>query len=305
MAHESFSDELITRCRALGNSICVGFDPRPELLPAPLRLDASRSARHLARAYARFAELMIDACHDLAPILKPQLAFFESLGSRGMLAYEHCVAHARRAGMLVLADAKRGDIGTTAAAYAEAFFGTLAQSRGVVADAITLNPYLGFDSVKPFMDFVLRDGRGLFVLVRTSNPSSKEIQSVRMKDDRRQYELVADLVDSWGVASIGKYGYSSVGMVVGATHEEDLRNIRASHPKSLLLVPGYGAQGGNADSVRPAFDASGIGALISSSREIMGAATTPQGTLESAFQGIRAAVSRMKDDLARSILGKT
>lgn len=304
MAHKSFSDELITRCRTLGNSICVGFDPRPELLPAPLRLDASRGPRQLARAYARFAELMINACHDLAPILKPQLAFFESLGSRGMLAYEHCVAHARRMGMLVLADAKRGDIGTTAAAYAEAFFGDLAQSRGVVADAITLNPYLGFDSIKPFLDYVVRSGRGLFVLVRTSNPSSKEIQDVRLQDGRRQYELVADLVESWGNGSIGTFGYSSVGMVVGATHEEDLRAIRARHPKSLLLVPGYGAQGGNANSVRPAFDAMGFGALISSSREIMSAAATPDGTLELAFQGVRAAVSRMKDDLARSILGK-
>lgn len=298
MAPRPFSDELLTRCRAVGSPICLGFDPRPELLPACLRSTAGAGARGLARAYARLAEIVSDAGAGHAPIIKLQLAFFETLGSRGIAAYEYAVRAARERGLLVIADAKRGDIGTTAAAYADAFFGERPTRDGFAADAITLNAYLGTDSVEPFLRYVRDHGRGLFILVRTSNPSARELQDIDLANGRRVHDAVAALVVRWGEDSVGILDYSSVGMVVGATYPDDLKRLRSAHPRALFLVPGFGAQGGSAETVRGAFDRSGQGALIASSREIMSGGLSGGETRAGAVEGIRQVVLRMKSDLA-------
>lgn len=303
MASRSFSDDLLNRCRAVGSPVCVGFDPRPELLPSFLRTDAGTGVRGLARAYARFAELMAEAVCSHAPIIKFQLAFFEALGSKGLVAYEHAVQCARERGLLVIADAKRGDIGTTASAYAEAFFGPRAVRGGHAADAITLNPYLGADSVQPFLHHVRNEGRGAFLLVKTSNPSSKELQETLLIDGRPVYAAVADLVATWGRDSVGQSGYSSVGMVVGATFPDELRRMRLAHPGTWILVPGFGAQGGSATSVRDGFDASGRGALIASSREIMSGALEGGDSRTAAVEGVRRVLVRMNSDLAAALSG--
>jgi orotidine-5'-phosphate decarboxylase len=207
-----------------------------------------------------FCRGIVDAVADVAAAVKPQSAFFEAHGAEGVRAFWDACAYARDAGLVVIADAKRGDIGSTARAYAEAFRG---------ADAVTVNPYLGTDSVEPFLRVCREAGTGIFCLVKTSNPGSADVQDARLADGRRVWEQVAELVGGWGADLMGGHGLSSVGAVVGATFPAELAEARRLLPRAPFLVPGIGAQGGTPEDVAAAFTASPASALVSASRSVI------------------------------------
>jgi orotidine-5'-phosphate decarboxylase len=249
----------------------VGLDPHLDLLPAPFALarDARAPRAERADALARFSCELVDLVAGKVAAVKPQSAFFEVLGADGVAAWEKVVAHARAAGLLVIGDVKRSDIASTATAYAQAFLeGVPGTPREHLCDAITLNPYLGSDSLVPFVESAQRSGGGLFVLVRTSNEKSDEFQH---HGEPQLCERVAAAVDALGATLVGASGYSSMGAVVGATHPEELARLRRAMPRAILLLPGFGAQGASARDVKGAFPESKRwwrGALVNSSRGI-------------------------------------
>ncbi|MCB9898054.1 MAG: orotidine-5'-phosphate decarboxylase [Planctomycetes bacterium] len=252
------------------SALVVGLDPDLSRMPSRITTDHARLRTRDAAAAAilSFNEQVLDAITPFACAVKPQIAFYERFGPPGLECYERTVALAHGRGLLVIGDIKRGDIGSTAQAYADGHLGS--ESRH--ADAITVNPYLGSDSVRPFLAAVREHGSGLFVLVRTSNPSAAELQDQTLREGHPLHEQVAALVERWGNESRGTSGYSSVGAVVGATAPERLARLRELLPHAWLLLPGVGAQGASADDVRAAFDGSGLGAVINSSRAILYAA---------------------------------
>lgn len=260
MGVEQFSDRLAAAIDRCGSSACVGLDPVLEKLPAALR-----TSEEPASAIARFSIGVIDAVAGLAPVVKPQSACFERYGAPGVAALHEVMAHARRRGLLVLLDAKRGDIGVTAEHYAAAAFDG---AHG--ADALTVSGYLGPDTVEPF----IRPGKGLFVLVRTSNPGSDAVQSLKLADGRTVGEMMADTVAALGKGRMGARGLSDIGAVVGATKASDGRALRQRMPNQVFLVPGYGAQGGTLDDVRElvragASRAGDLGVLVNASRSVI------------------------------------
>lgn len=275
---ENFADRLITEIEAKETAAIVGIDPRLELLPVPVRrkFDSSKrgSLRSLVGALKAFSCEIIDIVAPYVPAVKPQIAFFEMYGWVGLQAYVEVVRYAKKAGLLVIGDIKRGDIGSTAVAYAKGHLGHVKVAGRFASiwqeDAVTISPYLGSDSVEPFLAEVREHGKGIFVLVRTSNPSGAEIQNLE-SSGRPIYLHVADLVAKWGEGAdcVGKRGFSSVGAVVGATAPEEAARIRQALPKAIFLVPGYGAQGASADDLRPAFFENGLGAVVNSSRGVI------------------------------------
>ena len=271
-----FADRVCAAVDAKGSPVVVGLDPRPESLPPGLLSDCKAkygdTPQAVGEAFWRFNRGIIDAVRDVVPAVKPQLAFYERYGMAGLMAYSRTAAQAREAGLLVIADGKRNDIGSTAGAYAEAFLGE-SQAYGApvprdfAADALTVNPYLGSDGVQPFIECAARHGRGVFVLVRTSNPSAADVQDLEV-EGRPLFEHVGALVESWGEDGRGQNGYSHVGAVVGATWPEQAARLRALMPHTLFLVPGYGAQGATAADVARCFDGGGRGALVNASRSM-------------------------------------
>lgn len=264
-----FADRLADAVRSKDSCLVVGLDPVLERLPAEVR-DAESSERdprrRAAGALQRFGAAVLEAVAPFACAVKPQLAFYERWGPPGLQAYEAAVTRAHELGLLVIADAKRGDIGSTAQAYAKAF---LDPGDGApAADAITVNPLLGHDGVKPFVDMAAGTGAGVFVLVRTSNPSAGELQDL-CAEGAPVHEHLARLVDGWGRPLVGECGYSSVGAVVGATSGPLLAHLRSLLPHAWLLLPGVGAQGARPDDVRAAFDPRGLGAVVNASRSIL------------------------------------
>jgi orotidine-5'-phosphate decarboxylase len=270
---EPFADRLAAAIQQKGSPCCVGLDPRLDWLPSELTARARLRPTPVAVAdvVIEFHRRILARIAPIVPAIKPQLAFFEQLGSAGIAAYEDLVVRAHELGLLVIADAKRGDIGPTADAYARAFLGGVAfhgaDLSPPAADALTIQPYFGTDGVEPFLEACARTGGGLFVLVRTSNPSSSELQSLRC-GEHTLAEEAARLVDRWGSSFVGKSGWSSVGAVVGATHKKELAGLRAAMPRTPFLLPGYGAQGGKADDVVDAFDARGRGGLVVAARSV-------------------------------------
>ncbi len=260
-----FADRLAAAVRTKGNPVLVGLDPRVEQLPDALKPSDPTEPASVAAAYGEFCRGVIDAVAPLVAIVKPQSAFFEALGRSGVAILLEVIGYARSRGLLVLLDAKRGDIGSTAEAYAA---GMLGERSPWGADALTVNPYLGDDSLAPFVSTAKDRGAGLFVLVKTSNPGGKTFQDLTA-DGQTVYRHVATLVESLAVDTVGSCGYGTVGAVVGATYPEQLAELRAAMPHSWFLVPGYGSQGGAAADVAAAFDASGLGAIINSSRAII------------------------------------
>ena len=264
-----FADRLCAAIDAKGSPVVVGLDPHPESLPphllADCRVALGNDLEASAEALWRFNRGIIDAVHDVVPAVKPQLAFYERYGVAGLRAYARTAHYAHEAGLLVIADGKRNDIGSTASAYAEAFLGA---PGDFTADALTVNPFLGHDGIQPFADCARQHGGGVFVLVKTSNPSAGDLQDLQV-DGQPLYEHLGALVESWGASSRGQSGYSSVGAVVGATWPEQAARLRALMPHTLFLVPGYGAQGATAADVACCFDARGHGALINASRSII------------------------------------
>jgi orotidine-5'-phosphate decarboxylase len=265
LAH--FGDALALAVRRAKNPVLVGLDPRYQQLPEGLRCGDNASPRQKAAQYLEFCRGVIDVVAPLVAAVKPQAAFFEQLGPDGMVTLKQTIDYAHDRGVLVILDGKRNDIGSTAVAYAEGYLGRGADSAWH-ADALTVNPYLGDDSLSPFIETASRRGAGVFVLVKTSNPGGKTFQDL-VADGHPNYRHVADYVERAAGATAGESGYGIVGAVVGATYPAQAAELRAAMPHSWFLVPGYGSQGATARDVAGAFDARGLGAIVNSSRGII------------------------------------
>ncbi|MEM7681751.1 MAG: orotidine-5'-phosphate decarboxylase [Planctomycetota bacterium] len=281
----SFVERLKDRVARVGSAACVGLDPVLERLPASIA-GASPADRIEA-----FCLAVVEATCDQAACFKPQWACFERYGSAGIRALESVTQAARATGALVIADAKRGDIGVSSAHYAEALFSGEAES-----DAGTVSPYLGGEAITPLLDAAGR-GKGLFVLVRTSNPGAGELQGLVLDDGRSVAQAVADRVSAWGKASVDATGYSGVGAVVGATAPGEAAELRQRMPDQVFLVPGFGAQGGTVDTVAPCFDAQGRGAIVNASRSVLYAFEGGPGPWQSA---VSEAAARFGEQVERA-----
>lgn len=305
-----FADRLNAAITQKGSPICVGLDPRLEQLPEFIKTKAQKAHKNpftaAAESILEFNKGIIDAVADLVPIVKPQIAFFEQYGYEGMRAFYETLNYARQKGALTLVDVKRGDIGSTAEAYAKAFLGKIdlfgKETTCFDADAVTINPYLGWDGVKPFAEQARKYGKGVFVLVKTSNKSSGDLQDLEMKDGKTAYEIMGHYLDSWGADDVGESGYSLLGAVVGATYPQQAAKLRKIMPQTIFLVPGYGAQGGTAADVKPCFNADGRGAIVNSSRGIIFAWEGSDVFTEKDYaDAARDAVVKMKNELAAVI----
>ena len=268
----SFADRLCDAITEKDAPCVVGLDPVLTYVPDAFLRECGLSREGDLEEQARIIEAYclqtLEAVHDLVPAVKPQMAYFELYGSHGMRALERCIETARELGLLVLLDGKRGDIGSTSRAYADAYL-KKTPARPFEVDCLTLNPYLGADSLAPFVEVALENDKGLFVCVRTSNTGADITQLQQTADGRALYEVVADLVTGFDAPSIGVHGFGSIGAVVGATQPAAAQKLRERMPHSLFLVPGYGAQGGSLDTVRACFDARGQGAIVNSARAVM------------------------------------
>lgn len=272
----SYMTRLADRIHSLNTSALVGLDPRWDQLPQEITDgNASPSTAQAAAGFQAFCCEIIDIVSPLVPAVKPQVAFFEQLGPAGLSALHHIMQHARQQGLIVIADAKRGDIGSTAAGYADAWLDGHSGQAAFPADALTVNPYLGDDTLQPFVDTAVERGAGLYVLVRTSNPGAAAFQD-RKTDAVTLYEAVADAVQRLNEQHKGDDQWGPVGAVVGATWPQQLTDLRARMPNTPFLVPGYGSQGGTADDVAGAFGFDPAGALINSSRAINFAWSRPE-----------------------------
>ena len=259
----TFTSQLSAAIKARRTPACIGLDPRRESLPPALAAGSASDPAALAAIFTRFCRDVIDVVAPLVPIVKPQLACFEALGPHGMTALADVIAHARSKNLLVLADGKRGDIGSTAEAYADGWL-----AGPWAADALTVNPYLGLDSIEPFVKVATERGAAIFILVKTSNPGSKDFQDLKT-DGRTIYEHVAAGVEQLATKTAAGEPYGAVGAVVGATWPRQLDELRATMPHTWILVPGFGKQGGRAADVRGAFDPQGLGALVVSARDVI------------------------------------
>ena len=259
-----FIDKLFAKIKESESRICVGLDPHLHLIPDFIfeevenKVDDSEKAKALA--VLNFNKKIIDEISKYTAIVKPQIAFYEKMGLAGLKTLDKTIAYAKNKGLLVLLDAKRNDIGSTAQAYSEAYL----KNKNI--DAITINPYFGFDGIKPFLNY---KDKGAFALVRTSNESAVDVQDIESKDGKKMYEKIGELVKDWGKDYLGKCGYSNLGAVIGATYPKELKDLRSLLPETFFLIPGYGAQGGGAEDVVHGFDKDGSGAIINSSRGII------------------------------------
>lgn len=259
---ENFADRLAAAMRQKDSRLCVGLDPRLDLLPTDLPEDPESRVE-------TFCCSICDAVAPYAVAVKPQSAYFEALAPGGLACMWRVIRYAKSLGLLVIVDAKRNDIGSTATAYAAASLGMHAGTTEPIADAVTINAYLGYDGVEPFINIARDHGTGAFVLVKTSNPGSGQLQNLTLESGQTVYQHVADLVAQWGSELVGITGYSSIGAVVGATYPEQLAELRKRIPSVPFLVPGYGHQGATATDVSAAFDDRGHGAIVNSARGII------------------------------------
>lgn len=274
-------NKLINRIENLGAPIVVGLDPMlgyiPECVKAKAFAEKGETLEGAAEAIWQFNKAIVDATHDLIPAVKPQIAMYEQFGIEGLKAFKQTVEYCKEKGLIVIGDVKRGDIGSTSEAYAVGHLGkvTVGQNSfyGFDEDFVTVNPYLGSDGIDPFIKVCKEENKGLFILVKTSNKSSGEFQD-QLVNGRPLYELVGEKVASWGESHMGD-SYSYVGAVVGATYPEMGKFLRKIMPKTYILVPGYGAQGGKASDLAPYFNKDGLGAIINSSRGIIAAYKQP------------------------------
>jgi len=306
---QNFADRLLEAVIAKGNPVVVGLDPRLEMMPDFLNpRGANPNGKTAAEMITSFHELILDIVSPLVPAVKLQIAFYEQYGLPGLQALHETIGLARDRKLVVIVDAKRNDIATTATAYANAFLGRTAygtELRPVFdVDCITISPYLGRDSLQPFVDVCSKYGKGVFILVKTSNPGSRDLQDETLHSTGAPlHELVAEMVAALGKDLIGERGYSAIGAVVGATFSEQASRLRRLMPQSILLVPGYGAQGGTATDAAHCFDASGVGAIVSASRSITYPHREPSigedefsklvlGQTQTMIQGLSAALQR-------------
>ena len=300
-------EKLVSRIKKLNAPIVVGLDPTLNFVPKFLIDKAinekGETLEAAADAIFEFNKKIVDAVYDLIPAVKPQIAMYEQFGIPGLMAYKKTLDYCHEKGLLVIGDAKRGDIGSTSTAYAIGHLGKVkigsTEIAPIDADFLTINPYMGSDSVVPFVEECKKNDKGLFILVKTSNPSSGEFQDQKV-GEKAVYELVGKKVDEWGLDTV-KEGYSDVGAVVGATYPEMGKVLREIMPKAYILVPGYGAQGGTAAELKPFFNKDGLGAIVNSSRGII-AAYKQEKYAEFGAEGFaeaaREAVIDMKNDIA-------
>lgn len=287
------TDKLVEKIKVTGNPSVVGLDTAAEYLPDYEKY--RHDTRSLASAVLAFNAALIDKIAPIVPAVKVQIAYYEAMGVPGMETFARTLELARSAGMIVIADAKRNDIGATASRYAQAFFG----GGDFDCDFLTVNGYLGTDGIKPFVD--AGDDKGVFALVKTSNPSGVELQDMKLENGKTVYMQMAELVEKWGANNVGVSGYSRVGAVVGATYPEQARELRAAMPHTFFLVPGYGAQGGGADGAVAGFDARGCGGIVNSSRGIICAYKQEKYKGMTPADAAYAAAVDMREDLAGAL----
>lgn len=300
-------DLMIDRIIEKHNPTVAGLDTRVEYLPeafiAELGIGAIDTMEKAAQAILAYNKRLIKALCDIVPAVKVQIAYYEMYGVAGMKAFEETLKAAHEAGMSVMVDAKRNDIGATAEAYATSYLGKTqlpaGEARAFEGDFVTVNAYLGVDGVKPFVNACEKNGGGIFALVKTSNPSSGQLQDMKLEDGRTVYEMMGDLVSEWGESTIGRHGYSQVGAVVGATYPEQGRELRARMKHTFFLVPGYGAQGATGKDIAGCFDEKGLGAIVNASRSLLCAWKKQPGV---AFDtAARNEAIRMRDDITANI----
>lgn len=302
-------DRLIDRIIETKNPSVAGLDPHYSYIPDCIKAKYDHIADPLEAAAAAVREYnfaLIDALCDIVPAVKPQAAYYEMYGWYGMRTFAETITYAKQKGLFVIADGKRNDIGSTMEAYAAAHLGEVEIRGQKVApfgsDALTVNGYLGTDGIAPLLPACKEFDKGIFVLAKTSNPSSGELQDKKVytRPSKTVYELVGEMCESWGAEAPGtKYGYSAVGAVVGATYPEQLAELRKKLPHTFFLVPGYGAQGGGAKGIAGAFDKKGLGAIVNSSRAIL-CAWKKEGCPEEEFaQAARREAIRMRDDIVQ------
>lgn len=304
-------DRMIKGIIKIKNPTVAGLDPKLDYIPDYIKETAyekyGRTLEGAAEALYEFNKGLIDALCDIVPAVKPQAAYYEMYGWQGVRALERTISYAKSKGMFVITDGKRNDIGTTMEAYAKAHLGSTEVEgenfEPFGSDALTVNGYLGTDGVKPVINVCKENDKGMFILVKTSNPSSGELQDRKLDDELSIYRTMGNMCEKWGEELPGEYGYSGVGAVVGATYPEQLGELRKALPHTFFLVPGYGAQGGGAKDVLPAFDENGLGAIINSSRGIMCAWKKEEGIDPKDYaQAARREAIRMRDEITAELV---
>lgn len=302
-------DVLISKIQEKKNPTIAGLDPRWEYIPEHIQAEAiaahGKTAQAVGAALTAFNKGLIDALCDIVPAVKPQSAYYEMYGLSGLKALAETISYAREKGMYVVLDGKRNDIGKTAEAYSAAYLGKASAgeiefTNELSSDGLTVNGYLGTDGVLPFVKDCREAGKIIFVLVKTSNPSSGELQDLTAEGEPI-YQKMAAMVNRWGEGMEGRFGYTPIGAVVGATYPRQLTELRSLMPKAYILVPGYGAQGGGAKDVAGAFDKNGLGALVNSSRGIMCAWQKGDYKPEEFAKAARDEALRMREDILRYI----
>lgn len=308
-----FTDKLIEAIKNKYNPSVAGLDPRieyvPEFLTQKYFNKESDSIKAACKSIFEFNVRIIDAICDIVPAVKLQLACYEVYGESGMFVFKETCSYAKNKNLIVIADGKRNDIGSTAQEYSKAYLGYSDINGSRISpyevDALTINPYLGYDGIKPFIDDCMEHGKGIFVLVKTSNKSSGDLQDLELSDGIKVYEKVAKLVDDWGKICVGRYGYSCVGAVVGATYPEQAQVVRQMMPQAYILVPGYGAQGAGAEDACKSFNNDGLGAIVNASRSIICAYKSDLWKniydAENFELAARAEAIRMRDDLNNAL----
>ena len=291
------TDRLIEKIIDMKNPTCVGLDTLFDYLPDNMKEGVTNFEQASERIF-EFNKKLVDTVRDIVPSVKVQIAYYEMYGVAGMKAYEETLKYAAEKDLVVIADAKRNDIGSTASCYAKTFLGETEVNgnkfKPFPSDYVTVNGYLGTDGIAPFVEQCEKNDKGIFVLVKTSNPSSGELQNLVLENGKPVYEYMGGLVEKWGESTIGKYGYSAVGAVVGATHPTEAKRLREVLPHTFFLIPGYGAQGGNAEMLKSCFAANGLGGVVNNSRGILCAYKKLGGTY---YEAARQACVAMKEDL--------
>lgn len=297
-------DRLMNRIERMANPTVVGLDPTFEMIPDTIKKEMfdryGKTTKAVSKMFLRFNQEIIDHISDLVPAVKPQIAMYEQYGIEGLQAYMETVTYARKKGLIIIGDIKRGDISSTAAAYAAHIGGVEIEGTRFDVwneDAVTLNPYMGYDGIEPFLGPCNEYDKGVFILVKTSNPSGKELQDL-IADGTPVYEHTARLVAKWGEQAMGANGYSRVAAVVGATYKEQGEALRKQMPHTFFLIPGYGAQGASGSDIKGYFDGNGRGCIVNSSRGIIAAyKKDPKYGDHNFAEAARDAALLMKSDL--------
>lgn len=302
-------DRLIEKIKETNNPTVIGVDTRYDMVPDCVKNKYSKDIKGMCSAMLEYSKALIDSTYDIIPAVKLQSAYFEMYGVEGIKLYKEMIDYCKEKDMVVMADVKRGDIGSTSAGYSKAYLGKNIineKEEGIFdVDFATVNPYMGSDCVNPFVEDCKKYDKGIFVLVKTSNKSSGELQDLKTEDGEEIYKKVAKLVNTWGKDLIGKYGYSSVSAVVGATYPKQLQELRELMPHSYFLIPGYGAQGGKAEDIALGFDENGLGGIVNATRSLMCAYKSDlwkdKFQEEDYAKATRAEAIRMRDELNNAI----